>query len=491
MVDLDGDGDLEIVFTDYGDHIRVYRPDGTPLPGWPVAVVTELSPAPVAIGDMDGDGDPEVLAGTEDGRVFAYDATGHLLAGFPYNTGRAAPVYVTIASLGGPYPRAAILAAGNWVGFIDHRGEHYPGSYVRSITGRTITSTPAVGDIDGDGHSEVVVAASQTVWAFQMDVVGSEMNHNLETTISGGITLADFDLDGEVEIVAPLYSGVVHVLQENAAEFAGSWPATVADSPLRGAAIADLRLLSAPEVAITAQNWSVSLLNTTGTLVPGWPTDTDGWLIYGKPVLGRVLGLVSDVIVGSRGYHGWAWDTSGNLIDGWPRTFAEHVYQTPAYGDLDQDGRAEVVFLTTAELAVLDIGTAPGTSRGLWPMAAHDPQRTGCWECTEDLVPVDDAASGITRVSFATPWPNPVAGPTTFAYEVPVPARVELAIYDLRGHRVALVERTEQPAGRHQMTWTGHDTEGRPLPSGHYLATLRVDGPGVEETLTRKFVVVH
>ena len=38
------------------------------------------------------------------------------------------------------------------------------------------------------------------------------------------------------------------------------------------------------------------------------------------------------------------------------------------------------------------------------------------------------------------------------------------------------VTREEVAAGRHTLTWNGHDRDGRPLPSGQYLARLRVDG---------------
>ena len=491
VVDVDGDGDLEIAFTDSGNHICMYRHDGTPLPGWPVLVGATLSPAPVAIGDMDGDGDVEILAGTTDAHVVGYDAGGQPLAGFPVAIGRTGSVYVTIAPVGGPWRRAAIVAVGSTVVVLDHEGQAYPGTVSHSTAPATITSPPAVGDIDGDGRAEVVVAASGQVWAFRTGVAGSLLSQALETTISGGIALADFDADGEVEIVAPLANGVVHVLQEDGTEFAGSWPVAVSSSSLRGVAIADIRSTATPEVAVTATNWTVGLLNTDGTVPLRWPNDTDGWYIYGKPVIGRIVDDTSSVVVGSRGYFGWAWTPVSLPVDGWPRTFADHVHLTPAYGDLDQDGRAEVVFLTQSQLAVLDVVTAPGDARSTWPMSGHDAGRSGCWECVEYASAVGDEPVGVARVSFASPWPNPVTGPTTFDFALPAAAVVELAVYDLRGCRLAVVERSEQPAGRHRFNWNGRDRDGHPLGSGHYLARLRVRGPGVDETLTRKFTVVH
>lgn len=491
VADIDGDGDLEIVFTDHAANICIYKANGTALDGWPVAVGASLSPAPAAIGDMDGDGDPEILVGTADGRVFGYDALGHLLTGFPYDTGRGAGAYITIAAVGGPYRRAAVVAAGGLVVCLDHRGRTYPGSYSHSLASQTITSTPAVGDIDGDGTAEVVVAASNVVWAFQIDSGHSQLNHALERNLSGGVSLADFDADGDVEIVAPLTSGVLHVLQEDGAEFAGSWPVTVSSSSLRGVAIADLRSTTTPEVVVAANDGTVDLLNTGGTRPLGWPNDTEGRSIYGGPVVGRVVGTASAVMAGSQDGLGWGWTPTSLRIDGWPRAFSDDVHRTPAYGDLDLDGHAEAVFLTEGQLAVVDVGTAPSASANSWPMAGHDPGRTGCWECVEDVSAVGDEPADTARVSFASPWPNPVAGPTTFEFALPMTAGVELAIYDLRGCRVGLLERSEQPAGRHQFVWNGCDRDGHPLASGHYLASLRVRGPGLDERLIRKFTVVR
>ena len=490
VVDLDGDGDLEIVFGDDAGYIRAYRSDGTPLPGWPVNVGTPLSPSPIAIGDLKGDGTLSVVAGTNDGRVFAYHTNGTLMAGWPYDTMQAAPAYVAIGALGPPYPRAVVVAADNQIEFIDWHGERYPASCEVTLTGRTITSAPAVGDIDGDGRSEAVIAASQTVCAFQMSDGPIELYRSLESSISGGISLADFDLDGEVEIVAPLSDGVLHLLQEDGSEFGAAWPVTVADSPLRGTALANFLGSYQPEIAVTAQNWLASVVWYNGNIGIGWPVNTGGWIVYGKPVVGLVEGTSGDVIVGARGYRGWAWDNFGSVIPGWPKTLENHVYQTPAYGDIDLDGRAEIVFLTPDQLVVVDVGAGPGAALETWAMAGHDAQRTGCADCAEDVVAVEEAPAGITRVSLAAPWPNPITSQATFAYDVPVRAQVELAIYDISGRRVTVIERAELAPGRYELTWNGRDG-GRPVASGHYVAVLRVRGPGLDQTQTRKITVLR
>ena len=54
-----------------------------------------------------------------------------------------------------------------------------------------------------------------------------------------------------------------------------------------------------------------------------------------------------------------------------------------------------------------------------------------------------------------------------------VAARVTLRVYNLRGQVVAsLLESEERAAGRHEVTWDGRASSGRPVPSGVYFFRL-------------------
>ncbi len=66
--------------------------------------------------------------------------------------------------------------------------------------------------------------------------------------------------------------------------------------------------------------------------------------------------------------------------------------------------------------------------------------------------------------------PNPFNPRTTVAFALDAPARIELAVYDLSGARVALLADGVYPAGDHAVSWDGRDARGNPLASGIYLA---------------------
>jgi hypothetical protein len=79
--------------------------------------------------------------------------------------------------------------------------------------------------------------------------------------------------------------------------------------------------------------------------------------------------------------------------------------------------------------------------------------------------------------SLRAPSPNPFRTRTTFAFELPSPARVRLAIHDVAGRVVRDLSLGLRPAGAQAAAWDGRDDRGRPVPSGVYFCVLRGAGP--------------
>ncbi|MEW6752839.1 MAG: FlgD immunoglobulin-like domain containing protein, partial [Candidatus Latescibacterota bacterium] len=76
------------------------------------------------------------------------------------------------------------------------------------------------------------------------------------------------------------------------------------------------------------------------------------------------------------------------------------------------------------------------------------------------------------QAHLAPPYPNPFNGSTVIRYSLCEPARVEVAVYDLLGQRVATLVERAQAAGHHSVTWDGRDDQGRPLASGVHVCRL-------------------
>jgi len=83
--------------------------------------------------------------------------------------------------------------------------------------------------------------------------------------------------------------------------------------------------------------------------------------------------------------------------------------------------------------------------------------------------------------------PNPFNPGTMFSFNLPQPGRAVLAIYDVRGTRVARLVDAALPAGGHRVEWAGMDDDGMPAPSGVYFARLETESGvrSVKVTLTK------
>jgi len=84
-------------------------------------------------------------------------------------------------------------------------------------------------------------------------------------------------------------------------------------------------------------------------------------------------------------------------------------------------------------------------------------------------------------------YPNPFNPRTTIPFEVP-PARdgatVRLDVLDLHGRVVRTLVSGSLPAGAHAAEFNGLNEAGRALPSGSYLARLRVDTQETSRVMT-------
>ena len=66
--------------------------------------------------------------------------------------------------------------------------------------------------------------------------------------------------------------------------------------------------------------------------------------------------------------------------------------------------------------------------------------------------------------------PNPFAGSTELAFDLPEASVVTIHVYDVRGRKVATVTDREWEAGRHAATWDGRGAGGERLQGGVYFA---------------------
>ena len=98
---------------------------------------------------------------------------------------------------------------------------------------------------------------------------------------------------------------------------------------------------------------------------------------------------------------------------------------------------------------------------------------------------IDDGAVP-ARFALRQNSPNPFRNGTAMGFNLPTPARAKITVYNVAGQRVATVVDRDFPAGRHDVTWNGDDSAGRPVPAGIYFYRIEAG----DNTSTKKMIVL-
>ena len=359
----------------------------------------------VALGDLTGDGVDDVVVGGSDGRIYAYSGTG---AGLLW-------MYDTCADTG-------ICAS--------------------------IESKPAIGDLDRDGHNEVVVGVGSTftpqapggIWALRCN--GSRMWYRLSGDFNGdsipdGVhsspALADVDLNdgGKLEVIYGGFDAHVRVLNHDGTVV---WDLFTRDTIWSSPAIGDLDRDGKPEIVIGSDaHWEpafgtvdggklYAFNGEDGTLVPGFFIQVDE-VVWSAPALGDLNGDGwLEIVVGTGDCYEhvacasggrthpvtdaiYAYDRNGNPLPGWPVHLPEFTLASPALGDMDGDGDLEIVFNTGD--GYVHVLHSDGREMAGWPRLVTTPAGPGQvvhFPTTASPVLADLTGDGRPEVILPSNW---------------------------------------------------------------------------------------
>jgi hypothetical protein len=210
-------------------------------------------------------------------------------------------------------------------------------------TGDDVASSPALGDIDGDGDIEVVVGSmDEKVYAWHHDgsTVSGWPKKTPTSWVCSSPALGDIDGDRDIEVVVGSYDRKVYAWHHDGSTVNG-WPKMTGDHVYSSPALGDID--GDGDIEIVVGSNKVYAWHHDGSTVSGWPKIT-GHHVYSSPALGDIDGDGDlEVVVGSRDKNVYAWHHDGSTVSGWPKMTGNHVYSSPALGDIDGDGDIEII----------------------------------------------------------------------------------------------------------------------------------------------------
>lgn len=461
VAQVDLDAQLEIVFATRSGDVHVVNHDGSAVPGWPVNIGVVPFDGPVAVGDLVGNGNPTIVAANQAGVVHAFDRNGTPLPGWPVDLGTGASAYVSIGALGPPHPRYVVAVSGTQMHVLNYLGVNVAPAWSNIPVG-VYTRPAAIGDMENDGITEIVSVAGPNLYNHWLNDSVFKTNHVAGEVFSDAPTLADIDLDGDLEVAIPTESGKMYLF-ETLDDLYPGWPITVSPGvSLTSAAMAQILGTWEAELVFAESDGDVHIRYHTGVEQSGFPKDASTSVVYMPPMLSPVSISGSNINIGTTESVGHSYrNTSSNVTPGWPRNLPGQVEETFAAGDIDNDGHNEIVVLGLDFLTVFDVGVAPiADPRGHWPMYGYDEQRTGCLACIETLTAIGDTPTAAGSLTLDVS-PNPFNPATLVEYEIVNDGPVSLFVYDVSGTRVAtLLDNEHRAAGRHSLRYQAATASG-------------------------------
>jgi protocatechuate 3,4-dioxygenase beta subunit len=419
--DLDGDGDLEVVVGSDDGHVYAWHHDGTPVAGWPQTVAGYVASPPV-LADLDRDGDVEVVVGCGaliealGGKVYAWHGNGQPVTGWPKDTESTVMSSPAIGDLFGDGDLEVVVGSSHGIVYAWYGdGTPVQGWPEGGTQVNWETHQPALGDLDNDGDLEVVVGfPNHNVYAWHSSgryVAGWPRSTN--GAIYGSPALGDLDFDGGLEVAVSTDWGEVGIWHGDGSDLLG-WPLYLDAVSRNGSpAFGDIDDDGRLEVIVPSDDYKVYAWHADGTPVAGWPQSTGGW-VQTSPALGDLDGDGDlEIVVGCKDHLVYAWHHDGTAVAGWPQSTGFYVESSPALADLDRDGDVEVIVGSADHNVYVWSCDTPTMDVLPWPMFHHDAVHSGVYGGPQQIPVTRGRLGGHVRAAGAT---TPISGATVAAY---------------------------------------------------------------------------
>ena len=420
--DIDGDGDLDAVVSNWNHQIRqeskIWFNDG-------YGIFTEgaqtLPPCQynVSLGDLDGDNDLDVWMS---GWVWINDGSGFFSqSGSIYFGG-----YSRLGDLDSDGDLDVFAAYGdanmNRVYLNDGTGQFtHNGQTIQQKSGNTV----ALGDLDGDGDLDAYVVSGANfqnpegepdkVWLNDGTGTFSDTEQELGYYQAGSVVLGDVDGDGDLDALVANWHHMLHISPQPNELWLndGNGYFTVSSQDVGESMVSDVALDD---------------LDGDG--------DLDAFIANGRDTN---TGKANEIRMNNGNGQ---FDDIGLRLGNSPSLGV-------ALGDVDSDGDVDAFI---ANCGIFD----GGHPNKVWLNDLYD---TG----------VEDDLLVPERAELGQNYPNPFNSSTRIQYSVATPAWVRLVVFDVTGRKIITLVNQFQESGNYSVRYDAFDDNGKSISSGIYM----------------------
>jgi len=521
VADMDLDGNLDISVTNaWGSYnptnppyLIVWKLNGTYLPGFPVPLqpgqLQSSADAGIsAMGDIFGDDKLEIVCGDENGFLYAFNYDGTSLPGFPKNFGTWTGVFTpALADMDGDGKMDIAVISHDWNSPYGNAFLHlfkvtsngpfeFPGYPIDLQRGAS--NSPAIGDLDGDGELEVVVAtggapdstvlAKINVYSDSGQVLSGFPWIIGKNSAGNSPTLYDLDNDGTLEILIRVkpdnnINGIYAI--DHTGAIVEEFPFSITyGNPGACVAVGDMDGDNIPEIAYggveAIDSAKVWVYNLSGLLLPGFPAKVFRTWVDGSVAIADIDGDgLGDVVCGTNGTTSkpgliYAFNHMGQVLPDFPLSPGNPIINSfethPTLVDIDGDGDTEIFAGRTDKYVYGWDTQGVFDSTNAWTTFKGNAARTGGQLVSPYLVSIrDDMSSNIpTQFELRQNYPNPFNPTTTINYQIIKNDFVSIKVYDVLGNEVATLVDEEKPAGNYEIIFNTSE-----LSSGTYFYKLQ------------------
>ncbi len=425
IAELDGQPGAEIIHSTV-DGVFVYHHDGSTY--WQTDTVkSHVFFAAPAVGNLDADPEPEIAINLNHDLV-VFEHGGALAWRKTYTTAVSMPVLADLTGDG----VLDILAYGSGNNTVELYSYNFGSpTLVWTATVTTplsIYGAPAVADIDGNlpgGDPGPEVAIASNGWLHVLN--GADGSHVWSTPLdpgdSAGVSIADLDGDGEIEIVTGMNFNGGRIYAVNA-DGSILWSAPALDNSPLNASVMDIDGDGAYEVAFNGADQGLTIYD-----------GHNGNVLFNEPSLGVISQTGTDF---------------------------------PIFADVDGDGHGELVVCSQAGLRVFGFDAAWTEARPLWNEVNYHINNIN-----DDLsVPFSEWNSWETHNTYRTQSPSRYPLPN---YAIDLTHTVGLDnVIVLTGTFSTPPDRSAQP----DYGWSYHQAGGQPIVTRTFQSRLTNLLPG-------------